>query len=435
MKLNFVILSLVISPFIGLSQNLYFPPNTGNTWDTLSPESLNWCPSEIDNLYSFLDTNNTKAFILLKDGKIVLEKYFGTHTQSSTWYWASAGKTITSFLIGIAQQENYLSISDTTSTYLGPGWTDCTPIQEEKITIRNQLTMTSGLDDGVPDHYCTLDTCLIYLAEPDTRWAYHNGPYTLLDSVIENATGMTMNGFTTQKLKSPIGMTGLFIPVDYNNVFYSTARSMARFGLLMLNNGNWNGNQIMTDLNYFNQMITPSQSMNNAYGYLWWLNGSSSYMVPGSQFVFNGQLNSNAPTDMYAAIGKNGQFINVVPSENLVWIRMGDAPDNSDVPFLMNNEIWSYLNQLNCGSTGLSDSEMSELITISPNPFSENFLVSSEKEIIRYELYNTQGQLLILKSESNYTINLPTSSYKNGVYFLKVILNDGNSVLKKILKN
>jgi hypothetical protein len=158
-------------------------------------------------------------------------------------------------------------------------------------------------------------------------------------------------------------------------------------------------------------------------------------MVPGSQFVFNGQLNSNAPTDMYAAIGKNGQFINVVPSENLVWIRMGDAPDNSDVPFLMNNEIWSYLNQLNCGSTGLSDSEMSELITISPNPFSENFLVSSEKEIIRYELYNTQGQLLILKSESNYTINLPTSSYKNGVYFLKVILNDGNSVLKKILKN
>jgi hypothetical protein len=101
----------------------------------------------------------------------------------------------------------------------------------------------------------------------------------------------------------------------------------------------------------------------------------------------------------------------------------------------MNNEIWSYLNQLNCGSTGLSDSEMSELITISPNPFSENFLVSSEKEIIRYELYNTQGQLLILKSESNYTINLPTSSYKNGVYFLKVILNDGNSVLKKILKN
>ena len=430
-----LLLLLLISPFISRTQNLYFPPITGNTWDTLAPEALNWCPSEIDNLYSFLDTNNTKAFILLKDGKIVLEKYFGTHTQSSTWYWASAGKTITSFLTGIAQQENYLSISDTTSTYLGQGWTSCTPAQEEKITIRNQLTMTSGLDDGVPDHYCTLDTCLVYLTEPNTRWAYHNGPYTLLDNVIENATGMTMNGFATQKLKAPIGMTGLFIPAEYNNVFYSTARSMARFGLLMLNNGNWNGNQIMTDQNYFNQMITPSQSINNAYGYLWWLNGSSSYMVPGSQFVFNGPLNSNAPSDMYAAMGKNGQFINVVPSQNLVWIRMGNAPDNTDVPFLMNNQIWTYLNQLNCESSSLEDFEKSELIKISPNPFSDNLTFSSAKEIIRYEIFNSQGQKLISKIETNYSINVPTSSYKNGVYFLKVFLKDGAILVKKILKN
>lgn len=92
-------------------------------------------------------------------------------------------KTLAAFTLGIAQQEGFLSISDTSSNYLGAGWTDCPPIKEEKITIWNQLTMTSGLNDAVPYHYCTLDSCLQFLANAGTRWAYHNGPYTLLDEV------------------------------------------------------------------------------------------------------------------------------------------------------------------------------------------------------------------------------------------------------------
>ena len=143
------------------AQALYFPPIGSTQWDTISPNSLGWCQNNIDSLYQFLDVNNTKAFILLKDGKIVLENYFGGFAQNDPWYWASAGKTITSFMTGIAQQEGFLNITDTTSSYLGNGWTACSSAKEEKITIRNQLTMTSGLDDGVADPYCTLDTCLV----------------------------------------------------------------------------------------------------------------------------------------------------------------------------------------------------------------------------------------------------------------------------------
>ena len=136
------------------SQPLYFPPTNNNLpWDTLSPIALNWCPDKIDSLYSYLGIQDTKGFIVLKDGKIVLEKYFGSFTKDSLWYWASAGKTITSFLVGKAQEENYLSILDTTSDYLGNGWTNCPLIKERKITIRNQLTMTTGLDDMVPDNH------------------------------------------------------------------------------------------------------------------------------------------------------------------------------------------------------------------------------------------------------------------------------------------
>ncbi len=125
------------------AQKLYFPPlNNTATWDTLSPDSLGWCSKEIDALYDYLNQQDTKGFIVLKNGKIVLEKYFGTFSKDSDWYWASAGKTITSFLVGKAQEEKFLSMDAPTSSYLGAGWTACTPEQENKITIRHQLTMT-----------------------------------------------------------------------------------------------------------------------------------------------------------------------------------------------------------------------------------------------------------------------------------------------------
>lgn len=434
MKTLQILLSLLILiPVYSFSQTLYFPPNTGNTWDTLSPQSQGWCQPKIDELYTFLENNNTKAFILLKDGKIVLERYFGTFTQSSTWYWASAGKTITSFMTGIAQQEGHLSISDTTSQYLGQGWTDCTPAQEKKITIRNQLTMTSGLDDGVADNFCTLDTCLIYKADPGTRWAYHNGPYTLLDAVIENATGQTLNAYTTQKLKTPTGMNGTFIDVDYNNVFFSTARSMARFGLLMLNEGNWNGTQIMSDQTYFNQMTTTSQTLNQSYGYLWWLNGKSSFMVPGTQTIFPGYLTPTAPADMYAALGKNGQFIDVVPSQNMVWIRMGEEPGGGLVPFLLHNQIWDYLNDLTCGPLAIDKAKKDE-VSIFPNPVTDYFSIESAQKIEAVSIFNSNGQLVInIQNPENSQIDI--KSLDKGIYISYIQLIDKSISIKKIVKN
>ena len=416
------------------AQSLYFPPTAGNTWDTISPQSLGYCQSKIDSLYAFLDTTNTKAFILLKDGKIVLEKYFGTHTQSSVWQWASAGKTITSFIVGIAQQEGHLSINDTTSTYLGQGWTDCTPAQEERITIRHQLTMTSGLDDGVTDPFCTLDNCLIYNADAGTRWAYHNGPYTLLDGVVENAAGQTLNSFTTQKLKSPTGMTGTFAPVGYNNVFFSNARSMARFGLLILNNGNWNGNQILTDTAYFNQMTTTSQTLNKSYGYLWWLNGKQNFMIPSSQIVFPGSLIPNAPSDMISAMGKGGQFLNVIPSQNMVWVRMGEEPANSLVPFLLNDDIWQYVNDLLCATTGIDNQDnQNSFVQLFPNPGNEILNLKSDKQISKVEVFNMQGQIVKSLNTQNKEVSVIISELRNGLYFVKAILENGKIWTEKLI--
>lgn len=431
---NFVLVFvMILTNTLVKAQNIYFPPLTGNTWDTISPQALGYCQPKIDSLYNFLEQNNSKAFILLKDGKIVLEKYFGMHTATSPWQWASAGKTITSFMTGIAQQEGFLSITDTTSSYLGQGWTNSTPPQEERITIWNQLTMTSGLDDGVPDHYCTLDTCLNYLADPGTRWAYHNGPYTLLDGVIENATGLTLNNYTTQKLKNPIGMTGGFFSVGYNNVFVSNARSMARFGSLILNKGNWNGNQIMTDTAYFNEMVNTSQNLNKSYGYLWWLNGKQSFMVPTWQNIIPGFLCPNAPADMFSAIGKGGQFLNIVPSENLVWLRMGDDPTGNLVPFLLNELIWNYVNELNC-STSITDVSLtSEHIQLYPNPTADILNVSISAELIGqgYKIINQLGKVVMEGKITKENFLIDVRDIENGMYNLLF----SSTLFRKIMVN
>lgn len=355
------------------AQSLYFPPPGGGTWETVTPSSLGWNSAYIDSLRDYLAANNTRAFVVLKGGRIAIEQYFGTFTKDSAWYWASAGKTLTSVLVGIAQQEGFLKISDTTSKWLGKGWTSTTPANEDRITIRHQLTMTTGLDDGVADPYCTDKSCLVYRADPGTRWAYHNGPYTLLDSVVRSATGLGLNQFFLTRVAVKTGMTGTFLKSGYNNVFFSTGRSMARFGLMILNRGKWDTTPVLTDTTYFRAMVNTSQQLNVSYGYLWWLNGKTSYMLPQTQLVFPGSLNPSAPNDMIAALGKNGQFINVVPSLNLVFIRMGDAPDNSMVPFTLNEEIWKRLNRVFPATSVVSNREtVPDVFALHqnyPNPF------------------------------------------------------------------
>jgi len=298
----------------------------------------------LSNIYTYLLQKHTKGFIILKNGRIAAEIYFGSFTSDSNWYWASAGKTVTGFLVGIAQQEGKLNIDHKTSQYLGAGWTSLATAKENLITIRHQLTMTTGLDDGVPDSDCTTPACLQYAADAGSRWAYHNAPYTLLEKVVEAATGTSYNNYFQLKIRDKIGMNGLWIKTGFNNVYYSTPRSMARFGLLLLNKGIWNGAPVLSDMNYFNAETNTSQNLNLSYGYLTWLNGKTNYMLPQTQFKFSGSLIPNAPADMYAALGKNDQKIYIVPSQNLVIIRMGDPADNANFALSgFDNEIWGKL--------------------------------------------------------------------------------------------
>jgi CubicO group peptidase (beta-lactamase class C family) len=415
----------------GNSQSLYFPPTNNNLpWDTISPITLNWCPDKIDSLYSYLSDQDTKGFIVLKDGKIVLEKYFGTFTKDSLWYWASAGKTLTSFLVGKAQEENYLSITDTTSSYLGNGWTNCPLIKERKITIQNQLTMTTGLDDLVPDDNCTIDTCLNYIADAGTRWAYHNAPYTLLEDVITNATNLSINNYTQAKLKSPTGMDGFWYTNGYNNVFASTPRSMARFGLLAQNDFIWNNDTLLNDAVYRQQMVNTSQSLNQSYGYLWWLNGKSSFMVPTIPFTFPGTICPHAPNDMFSGIGKNGQIVSISRNKGIVLVRMGNNPNTGDVSIVLVDSIWSKLTAAMCLSTDIEDVNSSTAISIYPNPANELLYIRSNENIRYSGSVSSYDGKDILNFEDATSIDI--SSLSKGIYFLHIQMKSESRAIRFI---
>lgn len=429
--IKFLTLSIILISEIGKAQSLYFPPIGNNSWDTISPSRLGWCNEKIDSLINFLEKKNTKAFLILKDGKIVIEKYFGTFKQDSVWYWASAGKTLTSFATGIAKQEGYLKLNDTSSKYLGKNWTSCNIADENNITVWHQLTMTTGLDDGVADPYCTLPSCMKYKANAGSRWAYHNAPYTMLDKVIESATGKNLNLYLYQKLILPIGMSGLFVKSGYNNIFMSNARTMARFGLLILNKGNWNGNKIMTDTTYYREMTNTSQNLNLSYGYLWWLNGKKSFMVPGLQYAFNFYLLPSAPSDLIAALGKNGQFINVVPSQNLVLIRMGNAPGSKEVPIEFNDSIWQRINTLKC-NLAINNLNYQNEIKISPNPFSSKIAIENLPKNVKIKIVSYEGKTLFEGKDLN---NFNLEVLNEGLYFFEFQnLDTFNTSYFKVIK-
>ena len=251
------------------SETIYFPPIGSDVWETKPLAELNWNQNQLQPLYDYLELKNTKSFIILHDGKIVIEKYFGTHSANSPWYWASAGKTLTSTVCGIADQEEIITIDNKVSDYLGIGWTSAPLVKENLITCKNLLSMNSGLDDSLGDDISPAN--LQYVADAGSRWAYHN-VYVKLQDVVEQASGQNWNTYFNTKLRDKIGMTGAWTQVGGLSVFGSTTRSMARFGLLIYAKGKWNSTQIINE-NYLNIATTTSQNINQAYGYLWWLNG------------------------------------------------------------------------------------------------------------------------------------------------------------------
>lgn len=439
LRLLFICISanLLICKSTIAQQSYYYPPNTGTAWETLSPDSLGWCQDRIDSLYAFLDAKNTKSFIVLKGGKMVLERYFDGFTRDSIWYYASAGKSVMAFLIGMAQEEGLLDIQMPVSTYLGQGWTDAPSAKEDQITVWHQLSMTSGLDDKLPPtpqipdpSNCLDDSCLQYLADAGSRWAYHNAPYRLVQDVLEQAAGVNKNQFTRTRLLQATGMQGFWF--DY--IFFGRARDMARFGHLVLSNGVWNGDSLLRDQAYMHAMSQSSQTLNESYGLLWWLNGKSSHMLPGLQLRFGGPLVPSGPSDMFAALGKNDQKIYVIPSQDMVVIRQGNASGNVALAVSsFDNELWEKINELNCPATSVSADVSESKLLLYPQPAQDFIWIETSIQNPQLSLFSIDGRKFEQQAValSGVRWRISTTGIPTGMYILQLAA-EGKVLRKKV---
>lgn len=428
--------AIILFSFSVKAQSLYFPTTTGNVWDSILPSNLNYCQARIDSLYNYLQLKNTKSFILLKDGKRVLEKYFGTYTKDSIWYWASASKSLASFITGVAQQKGYININNKVSQYIGNGWTSAPLAKENLITVKHLISMNSGLEDAPPlpcDNEDTSKACLTYLADAGTRWAYHTGAYRKVQDVVSNAVGQNYNVITNNWIENQTGMSGVW----FQQVYYSKARDMARFGLLNLNKGIWNTDTIMKDTSYFRAMTNTSQNLNLAYGYLWWLNGKTSLMTPGFQFLFPGTLMSNAPSDMYAALGKNDQKIYVVPSTKMVVVRQGNTAGGFNLATsAFDNVLWDYINKLDCSVNTVKEN-INLNYKLYPNPVNDVLRIENPSQTItEIRVLDILGKIIYENKEVHQTPNISVdfSVVRKGIYVVELVNNQNASARYKLVK-
>lgn len=270
----------------------------------------------------------TRSVIVIYKDKIIAEKYVDGFNKNSKILGWSMTKSITGTLFGILQKQGKIDI------------TKPAPIDEwknderAKITLNDLLHMNSGLEwEEKYDKICDA-TKMLFQAEdmskaqigkplvgkPNNTWNYSSGTTNLLSGILRKQfkTHQEYLDFWYTDLLDKIGMNSALVEVDMAGNFvgssygWATTRDWAKFGLLYLHKGNWNGEQLFEE-SWAKYVSTPTNTSNGNYGAQFWLNS-------GGRFP-------NAPKDMYYASGFQGQMVAIFPSHDLVIVRMGLKED------------------------------------------------------------------------------------------------------------
>lgn len=308
-------------------------------WRTSSPEAQNMNSQVLDQLHDELHSLELcyNSFIVVRHGYIVFETYPSpVYDQDRLHFLASVTKSVTAGVFGIAVDQGYIeSVHDPVLGYF-PNRTFANPSPlKDSMMVRDLLTMKTGLqwDEGTfsyddprnsfiqwilsPDpiqHFFDLPMA----CPPDRRWYYNTGASSMLSTLITVTTGETAHDFAREWLFQPLGITRSIWEADLDGINYGgfglslLPRDMAKYGLLYLQNGRWEDQQIISA-----EWITESSSTHTVfyqgygYGYHW-------ITFP----AFNG----------YAAFGAGGQGVFVIPKYDLVIIVTAEQPEG--VPFV-----------------------------------------------------------------------------------------------------
>ena len=340
--------ALALSAFLGAAIAAAQPsrdcggvPNLGDGWEIAAPEE----GFDLDSLCALgphlaaLKGADPHGIVVVRHGKLVYETYFAGEDQR--WpqqHWneplpemphdartkhdvQSITKSVTALLVGIALDHGEIKTLDTSVLSFFPGYTDLRTTEKLHITVRDLLTMSTGLswpykpylsmarqmDAALDPFHFVLEQPMVGV--PGEDWHYNNGSAELLGAVLHKATGVPLDQFAKRALFDPLAIEdwewGKMANGDPGASWglRLRPRDLAKIGQLMLNRGTWHGRRVVSS-GWIEQMIAPHVVRpNTKYGYLWWL---SRRTVDGRDI------------DVVSGIGWGGQYLDVVPSLDLV---------------------------------------------------------------------------------------------------------------------
>ncbi len=296
-------------------------------------------PAEaLGKMISYARAQNSCALLVVRRGRILLERYWcGMDHRSKVNAWSMA-KTVTALAVGAAEARGFIrSVDQPVETWL----TEWAGDPRGKITLRQLLQMTSGLRMGnmIRIHLgedaagAALDTPLVI--EPGSEFRYNNVNTLLLSLIVQRASGMRYADFLSRAIWKPLGAADAAVWLDRQGgtpktycCLLTTARDWARVGLLLLHRGRAGDVQVVP-ATWVDQMLTPSALEEN-YGFQIWLG----YSRPPCRF--GDWSEPFATTDTFMLVGRDEQRVYVVPSHELVVVRIGHRAERWDDPVLPN---------------------------------------------------------------------------------------------------
>ncbi len=311
-------------------------PYPAPNWPAGSPADQGLDAAALVTAGGVAEKLDSYCLLVIRNGILVSEQYFNDANLASMHPSWSIAKSYSSALVGIAiQRGDIQSLKQSVADFI-PTWKSD---ERAKITIGHLVSMTSGLKWSAFSDYVSMATfaqdhskfatALSADTTPGNAWVYHNGGVQLLEPVFQAATGMSIEQYADLHLWKKLGMTASWgkdpsgNATPYANVL-ATCRDHARLGYLYLHGGKWKQEQVVP-IAWVKATTSPSQPHNRAYGYLWWLNEQQP-ALDAMMTPFSGRMSPVAPPDMFAARGFGNQFIDVIPSLDMVVVRFGKDP-------------------------------------------------------------------------------------------------------------
>ncbi len=280
----------------------------------------------VDGAFGNAETQKTRTVLVAYKNHIIAEEYIKGFTKETPILGWSMTKSVLATLYGILEYKGELDVQQPAPI---PSWQND---ERKNITLNHLLRMQSGL--AWEEDYTKISdvTRMLFLdedmtvaqedkeaiAQPTEIWNYSSGTTNLLSGILRDRfkTQQEYLDFPYMALVDKLGMHSMIIETDMKGNYigssygWATTRDWAKFGLLYLNKGNWNGEQLF-NASWVDYITTPTKLSEGTYGAHFWLNAQGKY--------------PDVPKDLYSANGYQGQYVFIIPSKDLVVVRTGLA--------------------------------------------------------------------------------------------------------------